>query len=134
MKVRLIPVIFFCGLFLSVLPSRAQLAFSQLVPATQADFDGTPEAVLTFKIVHGVVQGQEGTLPGATVWLHGSRTIAVANAEGEFELRVPANATVMDLTCGYGGLEDEIIRLAPAQALGSLYLLRPKRQAAGRQP
>ena len=80
-------------------------------------------------MLHGVVQGQHGVLPGATVWLQGTRTIVVTNSEGEFELRVPVNIKSIRLTCGYGGLQEETVTLAPAEALGSVYLLRPKTPA-----
>ena len=130
MNARLPAIVFFCGLFFSTLSSRAQIAFAQLASATEAEATRTSEKSPTYKMIHGVVQDTRGALPGATIWLRGSRTIAVANAEGEFELQVPANATVVELTYGYGGLEDEIIRLAPVQALGSLYLLRTRNEAA----
>ncbi len=132
MNTRFTSVVVACGLFFSVLPTRAQYAFNKLMVATETTSGTDPEEApkSACKVVHGVVQGQQGALPGATVWLHGSRTIAVANAEGEFELRVPADAKTVELTCGYGGLEDEVVRLAPVQALGSVYLLRSKRTAA----
>ena len=132
MNTRFTSVVVACGLFLSILPGYAQLAFTQLATTPEASNSRDPEETPktgTYKMVHGVVQGQKGILPGATVWLHGSRTIAVANAEGEFELLVPTNANVVELTCGYGGLEDEVVRLAPVQALGSGYLLRARSKA-----
>ena len=110
------------------LPGRAQFAFNSVARPDLAtgrhDPEESPKAA-TYKTVHGVVQGQQGALPGATVWLHGSRTVVVTNAEGEFELRVPSEMPVIELTCGYAGLQDEVVRLPPVQALGSVYLLRP---------
>ncbi|GAB3722170.1 hypothetical protein GCM10027594_02830 [Hymenobacter agri] len=104
------------------------MAFSHLAqPNTEAaghDPEESPKAPV-YKTVHGVVQGKQGALPGATVWLRGSRTMVVTNAEGEFELRVPADAAIIELTCGYAGLQDETLRLPAVQALGSVYLLRP---------
>lgn len=109
------------------LPGKAQFAFNSAlrpdVDVRSPDPEESPKAS-TYKTVHGVVQNQQGALPGATVWLHGSHTIVVTNAEGEFELRVPADAKVVELTCGYAGLQDEVVRLPPVQALGSVYLLR----------
>lgn len=118
------------GMLFSVLPSQVQYASNPVV-LTKVIVVGSinPEEGAksgSYKVVHGVVQGKQDALPGATVWLHGSRTIVATNAEGEFELRVPANAEVIELTCAYGGLQDEIVRLAPVQALGSVYMLRPK--------
>jgi hypothetical protein len=92
------------------------------------DAEETPKAP-AYKLVHGVVQDANGVLPGATVWLHGTRTIVVTNSEGEFELRVPADAKVVKLTCGYGGLHEEVVSMAPVKALGSVYLLRTKSSA-----
>ena len=115
-------VLLFAGL-----PGRAQFAFNSAsrpsVNILSPDPEESPKAS-TYKTVHGVIQGQQGALPGATVWLRGSRTVVVTNAEGEFELRVPADAKLVELTCGYGGLQDEVVRLPPVQALGSVYLLR----------
>lgn len=131
------PAVLVAGsLIFGVMPVQAQYAFTNTTASgavhTSLDPEETPKT-RTYKVIHGVVQGRQGALPGATVWLHDSRTIAVANAEGEFELRVPADAQVVELTCGYGGLEDEVVRLAPVQALGSVYLLR-SRGAAPTQP
>jgi hypothetical protein len=111
------------------LPGRAQFAYNTsarpaAIVSPDPDPEETPKAA-AYKTVRGVVQGQQGALPGATVWLHGSRTIVATNAEGEFELRVPAEAKIIELTCGYAGLQDETVRLPPVQALGSVYLLRP---------
>ena len=132
MHTRFTSVVVACGLLCSALPLRAQYALNKLTASSSkatGEIDPEEAPKSGYKVVHGVVQGQQGALPGATVWLHGSRTIAVANAEGEFELRVPADAKIVELTCGYGGLEDEVVRLAPAQALGSVYLLRNKSAA-----
>lgn len=101
----------------------AQYAFNSHRPSPVRDPEESPKAP-SYKMVHGVVQGQQGSLPGATVWLRGSSTIAVTNAEGEFELRVPADAKTVELMCSYAGLQDEVVNLAPVQALGSVYLLR----------
>lgn len=117
-----------------VLPCRAQDAYASVTrpaDASASDPGSSPKAGAT-RMVHGVVQGRDGALPGATVWLHGSRTIAVTNAEGEFELRVPADAKTVSLTCGYGGLCEEVVTLAPVQALGSLYLLQASNSAVAR--
>lgn len=133
MSSRFTSAILAFGLFFSVLPSRAQYAFTAVAKPTEETAGLDPEEgskVGTYKVVHGVVQGKQGALPGATVWLHGTRTIVVTNAEGEFELRVPATAQVVELTCGYAGLQEEVVRLAPVQAMGSVYLLRSKSELA----
>lgn len=113
------------------MPSRAQYAFNRVASSPESAGRNAQKAppAATYRVVHGVVQGEAGALPGATVWLSGSRTIAVANAEGEFELRVPADAKLIKIICGYGGLQDEALTLAPVRALGSIYLLRAKNAA-----
>ena len=120
---RTVTVVAAVTLLFAGLPVRAQFALNSEERPASPD----PEAALkasAYKTVHGVVQSPQGALPGATVWLHGTRTVVVTNAEGEFELRVPADARVIELTCGYAGLQDEVVRLPPVQALGSVYLLR----------
>jgi hypothetical protein len=119
-------------LFLMLLPalqSRAQLAYSYALQPTETAAGANPEvgkpaAKPAMKMIHGVIQDEKGVLPGATVWLQGSRTIAVTNAEGEFELQVPADAQTVQLICGYGGLKEQVLTLAPVQAMGSIYLLQ----------
>lgn len=121
------------GILLSAFPSQAQYAYNSAVPVKTVTIGTDPEDGangVIYKKLHGVVQGKQGALPGATVWLHGTRTIVVTNAEGEFELRVPATAKEVSLTCAYGGLQDEVVTLAPTEALGSVYLLRSKTSKA----
>ena len=129
MPARLLTAVTATALFLGAFSSQAQYAFNSAAPVRETvgndPEDGTKPVAKAYRIVHGVVQNQQGALAGATVWLHGTRTVVVTNAEGEFELRVPVDAKSIELTCGYAGLQDEIIRLAPATALGSLYLLHP---------
>ncbi|MBD2721468.1 carboxypeptidase-like regulatory domain-containing protein [Hymenobacter armeniacus] len=126
--------VFFAISLLGATPGHAQLAYTPVARNTEASSTADPEdekpaAKPTYKLIHGVIQGEQGVLPGATVWLQGSKTIAVTNAEGEFELRVPSDAKVVRLACGYGGLQEEVVTLAPVQAMGSLYLLRVKGSA-----
>lgn len=133
MNLRITSAVVVLGLFWVVLPSRAQLAYAHFATQPEENLSTNPEErakATATKVVHGVVQGKEGALPGATVWLHGTRTIVVTNAEGEFELRVPADTKIVELTCAFGGLQEEVVRLAPVQALGSVYLLRPTTSAA----
>ena len=134
MKSGIISTIAAIGFLLVAMPSQAQYAYTQLGEKPEDVTSADPEdgvKTVTTKVIHGVVQGKQGALPGATVWLHGSRTIVVTNSEGEFELRVPADAKIVELTCGFGGLQEEVVRLAPVQALGSVYLLCPKASTSG---
>ncbi|MBF9143776.1 carboxypeptidase-like regulatory domain-containing protein [Hymenobacter properus] len=123
------------ALFLLTAPVKghAQYAFNY-APAREVVAEADPEvgkapASGATKLIHGVIQNEQGVLPGATVWLKGSRTIVVTNAEGAFELQVPANAKSVKLVCGYGGLQEEELTLTPVQAMGSIYLLQTKHTA-----
>ncbi|MEL5993203.1 peptidase associated/transthyretin-like domain-containing protein [Hymenobacter segetis] len=127
MKSGLASTVVAIGLLLAAMPSQAQYAYTQPGGKPEETTSTDPEESAnpaTTKVIHGVVQGRKGVLPGATVWLHGTRTIVVTNSEGEFELRVPTNVKEVELTCGFGGLREEVVRLAAVQALGSVYLLR----------
>jgi len=130
MKAVLTSALLTLGLIMIGLPGSAQVAYTRIERPTDL-FNSEPVETPTpsVKVLHGVVQGARGVLPGATVWLQGSRTIVVTNSEGEFELRVPATTKTVRLTCGYGGLQEETVTLAPVEALGSVYLLRPKTPA-----
>ena len=120
------------GLCLFALPGSAQVAFNKTVLNSESiaavDSEEEPAAPV-YKVVYGVVQGAQGALPGATVALKGSRVIAVTNSEGEFQLSVPAEAKTVTLVCGYGGLQEEVVSMAPVKALGSIYLLRARESA-----
>ncbi|MGY3090031.1 hypothetical protein ACVWYF_003079 [Hymenobacter sp. UYAg731] len=132
MKSGLTSTVAAIGLLFAALPSQAQYAYTQPGSKPEETTGTDPEEgakTATTKVIHGVVQGRKGVLPGATVWLHGSRTIVVTNSEGEFELRVPSNTKEVELTCGYGGLHEEVMRLPAVQALGSVYLLRDSEPA-----
>ena len=128
MKSFLTRMLVVLGFFAIVVPCQAQYAFNSL-PANRTtvttDAEENP-ALPSYKLIHGVIQGQSGALPGATVMLKGSSTIVVTNSEGEFELRVPATTKMVTLLCGYGGLQEETVSMAPVQAMGSIYLLRTK--------
>ncbi len=124
------------GILLAATPVRAQYAFRNVAVPTEETTGSDPEAGnkdYAYKVVHGVVQNKHGVLPGATVWLHGTHTIVVTNSEGEFELRVPADTKFVELTCSYGGLQDEVVSLAPVQAMGSIYLLHTTAPSASHQ-
>lgn len=118
--------------FYAIVPSQAQLAYTTVPAPTEAsasaDLEDDGPNTGAYKVIHGVVQNKQGVLPGATVMLRGTHTIVVTNAAGEFELRVPADAKEVELACGYGGLREEVVRFAPAQALGSIYLLHERKK------
>ncbi|MFD2718033.1 carboxypeptidase-like regulatory domain-containing protein [Hymenobacter monticola] len=118
------------ALFLSIAPFKghAQYAFNSVPEPKELAVEADPEggkapASGATKLIHGVIQNEQGALPGATVWLKGSRTIVVTNAEGAFELQVPADAKTVKLVCSYGGLQEEELTLTPVQAMGSIYLV-----------
>ena len=66
-------------------------------------------------MVHGRILNENGKpLPGATVMQPGSRQMAVTNADGEYVLQVPVGTS--SLKYGYGGYEDEEVKVADARA------------------
>ena len=69
----------------------------------------------------------------ATTFIHRDRMLAWAIECLKAVGVTPADAKTVSLTCGYGGLREEVITLAPVQALGSLYLLRASEPAAAGQ-
>jgi len=136
MFLRPTSALFACALLLGTLTSQAQLSYHRIDRAAEglSSRDEGPERAPTkkMKLVHGVIQGEQGVLIGATVWLRGTRNIAVTNSEGEFELSVPADAKTVELLCSYGGLQEEVVHLAPVEAMGSVYLLRSKNSFSSR--
>lgn len=130
MKFRFASVLVTLVCCCAAVPSYAQYAYTNTGITKDskvlADTEEEGPAAGTYKVIHGVVQDKIGVLPGATVALSGTHTIVVTNAAGEFELRVPAETKEVVLTCGYGGLQEEVVRFAPSQALGSIYLLHTR--------
>ena len=65
-------------------------------------------------MVQGRILDEKGKpLPGATVMQPSSRQIAVTNADGEYVLQVPVGTS--SLKYGYGGYEDEEVKVADAR-------------------
>ena len=86
-------------------------------------------AASTPVLLHGVVRDQHGVLPGATVWLQGTTNVAVANAEGLFELLVPADKAEANVTCSYAGRRSEAATLSlntSPEDMTTVYLRYPE--------
>ncbi|MDO7877120.1 carboxypeptidase-like regulatory domain-containing protein [Hymenobacter sp. ASUV-10] len=77
------------------------------------------------RVFFGTVRGPQGALPGATVWLAHTRTIAVADANGQFALPLPEGLSQVEVTCAYAGLEAEVLTLDANAPAPTLQLLRP---------
>ena len=113
--------------------AQAEVAFTRMVMpadvllASAARAEEPVEAAAP-RLFQGVVKDQHGVLPGATVWLQGTTQVAVANAEGIFQLFVPADQKEARVTCSFAGLESENATLA-LTSLGAeqptVYLRRP---------
>ena len=56
--------------------------------------------------IRGRVADKKGPLPGAVVKLRGTNQATVTNAQGEFQLLVPANAGGLPATVSYAGYAD----------------------------
>lgn len=71
-----------------------------------------PEPVGTTQVVLvGKITNPAGVLPGAVIFLTGTRQLAVTNAAGEFSFRVPANAGPLHARVTYAGYADQEITL-----------------------
>ena len=84
------------------------------------------------RVLFGSVHGAQDALPGATVWLANTRTIAVADANGQFALPLPEGQTRVEVTCAYAGLETELLTLNADAPAPTLQLLRPAPVAPAR--
>ena len=77
-------------------------------PATMAGGRDTaktnPDAPMAS--IRGRVADKKGPLPGAVVKLRGTKQATVTNAQGEFQLLVPANAGGLPATVSYAGYAD----------------------------
>ena len=111
------------GLSLCSLPGHAT------PPATPTD---TLHTAAPGRVLFGTVRGAQGALPGATIWLANTHTIAVADADGQFALPLPAGQPRVEVTCAYAGLEAEILTLDVDAPAPTLHLLRPAPVAPAR--
>lgn len=110
------------GLSLCSLPGRA-------ASPTPAD---TLHTAAPGRVLFGTVRGAQGALPGATVWLADTRTIAVADADGQFALPLPEGQSRVEVTCAYAGLQAEVLTLDANALAPTLELLRPAPVAPAR--
>jgi hypothetical protein len=90
--------------------ARHALAGSTLVVAAATE----PTAPAT-TVIRGKVVSPAGILPGAVIKLQSTQQIAVANAEGEFQLAVLSDGGPQLATVSVAGFEDEEIVLNPSE-------------------
>ena len=79
---------------------------------------GTPSAEKALLV--GKITNAAGVLAGAVVILTGSKKMAVTNANGEFEMEVPANSGPLQAPFTYAGYADENILLNPGGATSTV--------------
>ena len=73
-------------------------------------------------VLAGKITNANGVLPGAVVILTGSKRMAVTNANGEFEIEVPANAGPLQARVTYAGYADEIVVLNASESASTVNL------------
>ncbi|WP_460502878.1 peptidase associated/transthyretin-like domain-containing protein [Hymenobacter agri] len=73
-------------------------------------------------VLTGKITNAAGVLPGAVIILTATKQMAVTNAEGIFELVVPANSGPLDARVTYGGYDDEKMVLNSAAAESTVSL------------
>lgn len=74
----------------------------------------TPNPVMASSekiVLAGKITNPAGPLPGAVVFLTGTKEMAVTNANGEFEFTVPANSGALQARVTYAGYADETLVL-----------------------
>ncbi len=62
--------------------------------------------------LRGTIKCPEGPLPGAVIHQSGTKTYLVTDAQGNFQLDVPAGSPPIELTCSYVGFQDVVQRVA----------------------
>lgn len=77
-------------------------------------------------VLAGKITNPAGPLPGAVVFLTGTKEMAVTNAEGEFEFTVPANAGSLQARVTYAGYADEAILLNASASESTVSLTNAK--------
>lgn len=101
--------------FFGLSTAQAQVVFASTNTYTSARTGSTapnPVTASSEKIVlAGKITNPAGPLPGAVVFLTGTKEMAVTNADGEFEFTVPANSGALQARVTYAGYADETLML-----------------------
>jgi hypothetical protein len=113
-------------LFLTTIAAQAQqdLAANTLAPVMSAAIGGEPKPATV--VLHGRVLSPSGVLPGAVVKLAGSDQRVVSNADGEFNLLMPAEAEPQSATISYAGFIDETVLLSSTELMPTVQLSKPR--------
>jgi hypothetical protein len=107
----------FCLLISLAYSASAQIAFANNgMSASSATGRGSQAADPATSegekmVLVGKITNPAGALPGAVVFLVGTKQVAVTNAEGEFSFLVPANAGPLHARVTYAGYADEDLTL-----------------------
>ncbi|MDO7877119.1 hypothetical protein Q5H93_20405 [Hymenobacter sp. ASUV-10] len=109
--------------------AQARHALAGSTPVVAATTEPTAPATT---VIRGKVVSPAGILPGAVVKLRSTQQLAVANAEGEFQLAVLADGGPQVATVSFAGFEDEEIILNPSEAgtkvsLAKVHFIKVKR-------
>ena len=99
-----------------IAPAEAQAANRRTLYAADGEGNGkatNPPAAAETVVMTGKITNATGPLPGAVVIIKSIKQMAVTNADGEFEITVPANAGDLQATVTYAGYADEKMTLNP---------------------
>lgn len=77
-------------------------------------------------LLTGKITNAAGVLPGAVIILTGSKQMAVTNANGEFELKVPTNSGPLQARVTYAGYADELVMLNAGESASTVSLTNAK--------
>jgi CarboxypepD_reg-like domain len=73
-------------------------------------------------VISGRITNTTGGLPGAVIILNGTKQMTVTNANGEFEITVPANSGPLPARVTYAGYADEAIVLNGTEGASTVNL------------
>ena len=106
-------IIFFLGLGSALAQSSMPGGVAYAVNGPEASSHYAPTATSSAgkTLLAGKITNAAGVLAGAVVILTASKKMAVTNANGEFELEVPANSGPLQARVTYAGYADENVML-----------------------
>jgi hypothetical protein len=104
-------------------PSTADdTVYASIAPVASYHREPTPDTRGEQLLITGKITNAAGALPGAVIILNGTRQMAVTNADGEFEIAVPANSGPLPARVTYAGYADEAIVLNGAEGASTVNL------------
>lgn len=96
--------------------------FASVESAGHAYSEPTVARATETMVLAGKITNAAGVLPGAVIILTANKHMAVTNADGEFEIEVPADSGPLQARVTYAGYADESIVLNAGEATSTVNL------------